>query len=112
MTLSKKVIIEWIKQGQNNGAIELLIGLDVYFLTPARIPPGDDDYYPVYLMPRENRFEAIAKMTKDPFCSHEATYKVPPGDGLVNEDSLSKLNIYASDRVPTFLINKALYDKD
>ncbi|KYK25948.1 hypothetical protein AYK26_01570 [Euryarchaeota archaeon SM23-78] len=105
-------MVEWIKQGCEKGAVELLIGLDVYYLTPARVPPSDDDYYPVFLMPGENRAEAIAKMTKDPFCSHEATFKIPKGDESIDEAALSKLNIYASERVPTYLINKWLYDDD
>src|SRR3989338_6294212 len=109
MLPSNKQIATWLKDGKARGALELLIGLDM-FLSPAGVGGNvlDDDYFPVFVMPGDDKEKVIVEAFKDPYCSHEATYKIPKNEEII-EFELRKCCTEDTGHVPSAVINNMLY---
>ncbi|MBI4738381.1 hypothetical protein HY772_02255 [Candidatus Woesearchaeota archaeon] len=108
MKPSNEQIAAWIRKGQRQGASELVVGLDVFFLTPTGAPPTDEDYFPVHVKPQDDRAKILQATFHSPWCSLEATYTVPEY-GKIAASRVHDLQTYDLGGVPTYLVNRALY---
>lgn len=109
MLPSNEKITVWLKEGQDKGALEVMIGLDTYFLTPAGVEPQDDDYFAVFVMPRDNHGELMKKNFSNSHVYYEGTYKIPKSDERLKELGVKGFQIEDRRHLPTYLINNILY---
>lgn len=109
MLPSNKQIAAWLEKGRAEGALELLVGLDM-FLSPAGVGGDvlDNDYFPVFVMPGDDKEKIVAEAFKDPYCFHEATYKIPKNEEI-RESELRRLCTEDTGHVPSAVINNMLY---
>ena len=109
MLPSNRQITAWLREGQEEGALELLVGLDTYFLTPTGAEPQDDDYFKVFIMPGDDREAVVAEAFEDPHRNRQATYRVPKSTEEISESGVQAVQTQNTGHVPTYLVNNALF---